>query len=184
MSSERRFFSGDSLAQALNQAAQHFEMLPGEIDYKLVDKRHGFLKVRRKVVIEVDAANPGGGGSPESPATSREAAPVDDAVASPPPVEEDLAPEPEPEPYHGTDPDPPEPSAPRPMLEADAFDEDLGEEPAVEPATVGVVELPESPAPTTSRLPGARGEEAEAAADALVRILELAALDLDRKSVV
>ena len=57
MTSDRRFFSGDSLAQALNQAAQHFHLNPNEINYKVVDKKHGFLKVRRKVVIEVDGAN-------------------------------------------------------------------------------------------------------------------------------
>ena len=47
MTSNRRFFSGDSLPQALNQAAQHFEAPAADINYKLVEKRHGFLKVRR-----------------------------------------------------------------------------------------------------------------------------------------
>jgi spoIIIJ-associated protein len=55
---KRRFFSGDTLQQALVQAANHFNLLPEEIAYRPVEKRHGFLKVRRKVVIEVDAAAP------------------------------------------------------------------------------------------------------------------------------
>ena len=40
MTSDRRFFSGDSLAQALNQAAQQFQVAPTELNYKVVEKRH------------------------------------------------------------------------------------------------------------------------------------------------
>ncbi len=58
MTMQRRFFSGDTLAQALSQAATHFQVPAAEIDYKLIEKRHGFLKVRRKVVIEVDEGQP------------------------------------------------------------------------------------------------------------------------------
>ncbi len=83
MTSDRRFFSGDSLAQALNQAAQHFQMAPAEINYKLVEKRHGFLKVRRKVVIEVDGAAPGRPPSPTAPSTPPVTAPSIPPVAAP-----------------------------------------------------------------------------------------------------
>jgi predicted RNA-binding protein Jag len=55
---KRRFFSGDSLQQALVQAANHFHLQPEEIAYRPVEKRHGFVKVRRKVVIEVDPEAP------------------------------------------------------------------------------------------------------------------------------
>src|SRR5262245_49734390 len=56
--SRRRFFGGDTVQQALVQAANYFHLDPEEIAYRVLDKRHGFLKVRRKVVIEVDADAP------------------------------------------------------------------------------------------------------------------------------
>jgi predicted RNA-binding protein Jag len=56
--SNRRFFSGDTLQQALVQAANHYHLQPEEIAYHQIEKRHGFTKVRRKVVIEVDPAAP------------------------------------------------------------------------------------------------------------------------------
>ena len=56
--SKRRFFSGDTLQQALVQAANHFRLQPEEIAYRQIEKRHGFTKVRRKVVIEVDPEAP------------------------------------------------------------------------------------------------------------------------------
>jgi spoIIIJ-associated protein len=54
----RKFFSGDTLQQALVQAANQFHLDPEEIAYRVVDKRHGFLKTRRKVMIEVDGSAP------------------------------------------------------------------------------------------------------------------------------
>jgi predicted RNA-binding protein Jag len=56
--SKRQFFSGDTLQQALVQAANHYHLQPEEIAYHLIEKRHGFVKVRRKFVIEVDPAAP------------------------------------------------------------------------------------------------------------------------------
>ena len=55
---KRRFFSGDSLQQALVQAANHFNLDPEDIAYRSIEKRHGFLKARRKVVIEVNPDAP------------------------------------------------------------------------------------------------------------------------------
>lgn len=54
----RRFFSGDTLEQAVMQAARHFQIDPDDLAYRKVEKRHGFLKVRRGVVIDVDPDNP------------------------------------------------------------------------------------------------------------------------------
>src|SRR6185295_13537942 len=71
---KRRFFSGASLQQALVQAANHFHLDPEEIAYQALDKRHGFLKAGRKVVIEVD---------PEAP--RRPEPPPRPQVAPPPP---------------------------------------------------------------------------------------------------
>jgi spoIIIJ-associated protein len=58
MSYGKKFFSGNSLEQAILQAARHFQLEPDELAYSQVERRHGFLKVRRRVVIEVDASNP------------------------------------------------------------------------------------------------------------------------------
>jgi len=54
----RRFFSGDTLEQAVMQAASHYQVDPDEVAYRKVEKRHGFLRVRRSVVIDVDPDNP------------------------------------------------------------------------------------------------------------------------------
>jgi predicted RNA-binding protein Jag len=69
---KRRFFSGDTLQQALIQAANHFHLPPEEIAYRSIEKRHGFLKTRRKVLIEVNPdaprREPGAAASPPPPA--------------------------------------------------------------------------------------------------------------------
>jgi predicted RNA-binding protein Jag len=56
--SKRRFFSGDTLQQALVQAANHFHLQPEDVAFHPIDKRHGFTKTRRKVLIEVDPDAP------------------------------------------------------------------------------------------------------------------------------
>jgi len=50
----RRFFSGTSEQQAVMRAARHYAIDPDEVQFKELNKRHGFLRIRRKVVIEVD----------------------------------------------------------------------------------------------------------------------------------
>jgi predicted RNA-binding protein Jag len=67
----RRFFSGDSLQQAIIQAANYFNLDPDWVAYKSLEKRHGFLKTRRKVVIEVDPDNPKRDSPVTTPATTR-----------------------------------------------------------------------------------------------------------------
>ena len=68
---KRRFFSGDTLQQALIQAANHFHLPPEEIAYRSIEKRHGFLKTRRKFLIEVNPdapkREPGAAPPPVSP---------------------------------------------------------------------------------------------------------------------
>ncbi|MBW8878841.1 MAG: hypothetical protein JF614_28125 [Acidobacteria bacterium] len=68
---KRRFFSGDSLQQAIIQAANYFNLDPDWVAYKSLEKRHGFLKTRRKVVIEVDPDNPKRDAPVSTPATTR-----------------------------------------------------------------------------------------------------------------
>ncbi len=81
---KRRFFSGDSLQQALVQAANHFNLDPEEIAYRSIEKRHGFLKVRRKVMIEVnpDAPKREAGAPRPAPAPAPAAAPAAPAPAA------------------------------------------------------------------------------------------------------
>lgn len=55
---QRKFFSGSSLEQALIQAASHFGVGPDQIAYKQLEKKHGFLRKRRGVIIEVDPDSP------------------------------------------------------------------------------------------------------------------------------
>ena len=57
-SAKRRFFSGPSLEAALMRAARFHRVGPERLDYRRLEKRHGFLKVRRGVVIEVNPAAP------------------------------------------------------------------------------------------------------------------------------
>jgi spoIIIJ-associated protein len=56
--SERRYFAGRTLGQAVLAAAGHYGVEPEELAYRRVEKRHGFLKARRRVVIEVDPEEP------------------------------------------------------------------------------------------------------------------------------
>ena len=55
---ERTFFSGNTLEQAVLAAARHHGLDPERVAYTLRDKKHGFLNIRRNVVITVDPAAP------------------------------------------------------------------------------------------------------------------------------
>ncbi|MDA8015891.1 MAG: hypothetical protein MPN21_00470 [Thermoanaerobaculia bacterium] len=54
----RQFFSGNSIEQAVMAAARHYGVDPERIAYTTRDKKHGFLNIRRRVVIEVDPDRP------------------------------------------------------------------------------------------------------------------------------
>lgn len=78
-SGKRRYFSGNTIAQALTLAARHHRLEPEAIAYRRVERRHGFTRIPKRVVIEVD---------PESPRREREVAPAGlkpAAVTSAPP---------------------------------------------------------------------------------------------------
>jgi predicted RNA-binding protein Jag len=106
---KRRFFSGDTLQQALVQAASYYNLEPHQVAYRTIEKRHGFVKVRRKVMIEVDPETP----RREAPAPAPPA-PVSARPAPPPPA----PPRPEP---------PPAPPAAPPRVEAPLFHPDRPE---------------------------------------------------------
>lgn len=73
MSPTKKFFSGNTLEQAVLQAGRFFKIEPEEVAYEQVERRHGFLKVRRRVVIGVDpesfrTSTPASDASPQRPA--------------------------------------------------------------------------------------------------------------------
>jgi len=81
MTTGRKYFSGNTLEIALMQAARHHGLQPEEVAHRKLEKRHGFLKARKGVVIEVD---------PDSPRVAPDRTPpVED---EPQPVEQDSAP--------------------------------------------------------------------------------------------
>lgn len=82
---ERRYFSGNTLDQALMQAASHFGVQPDELAYKELEKKHGFLRKRRGVIIEVDPeapVSPAGEISEPAAQEPQEAEPAQELVAA------------------------------------------------------------------------------------------------------
>jgi spoIIIJ-associated protein len=196
---KRRFFSGDTLQQAVIQAANYFNLDPSYVAYTSLEKRHGFLKTRRKVVIEVDPDNPrreapvplpmvpSGRTHPPPPGyPTREPAP--------PPSARPPSPSPrrgEPRPEGGT--------RERRGLRGERGDRREGRErprrrreeaslsrtsreagapgPAV-PEDGGLVTLPETPRRVADRFPAASGPLAEAAAKAAELLVRVAGLEL------
>lgn len=55
---ERRYFWGNSLPQALMSAARYHQLPPEEVEYRVREKRHGFVRHPRRVVIEVNPSEP------------------------------------------------------------------------------------------------------------------------------
>lgn len=54
----RKYFSGNTLDNAILEAARHHGLRPDEVAYRQLEKRHGFLKARKAVLIEVDPDSP------------------------------------------------------------------------------------------------------------------------------
>jgi spoIIIJ-associated protein len=177
---KRRFFSGDSLQQALVQAANHYNLPPEEIAYRSLEKRHGFLKVRRKVVIEVNPDAPKREKAapipPPPPPPARPVA-VEPARSAPEPPEPAERPERRPEPRHQEpqrrQEEPRRRSAPRYSRDAEPA------RPASEPREEnGLVTLPDTPRRPTERFPEATGPVAEAATKGVELLLRIAGLEL------
>jgi spoIIIJ-associated protein len=178
-SKERKFFSGDSLEATLLRAASHHQLGADELAYEVVEKRHGFLRARRGVVIEVN---------PESPRRATAAAaptpvtPAPEAPAAMPeqPVEPQEVEEVEPAPIAVEEA---APLATEEVAPIATEDEGRQEEPEEEEPEVDegpeLVSLPEYPPPAIERYPAATGEMAEAAAEALELLLGVAGLELE-----
>jgi len=94
----RQFFTGNTLEQAVLAGAKHFGLEPDELAYERVERRGGFMRGRRSVVIKVDASKPRreGGAVETAPAAAEpppsSAAPIEPsrpepvAVVEPPEV--------------------------------------------------------------------------------------------------
>jgi spoIIIJ-associated protein len=80
---ERRFFSASSLALAVATAARWYGVEPERLAYRVREKRHGFVKAPRGVVIEVE---------PSAPERVGEAEPPPPVESSPPAPAEPVAP--------------------------------------------------------------------------------------------
>ena len=55
---QRQFFSGNSIEQAVLAAARHYKIEPERLAYTVRDKKHGFVNIRKRVVIVVDPEQP------------------------------------------------------------------------------------------------------------------------------
>lgn len=55
---DRKFYSGSSLDQALMKASRDLGIPKQDLSYRQIEKKHGFLKMRRSIVIEVDPTAP------------------------------------------------------------------------------------------------------------------------------
>ncbi len=157
---DRKFYSGSNLDQALMKASRDLGIPKEEISYRQIEKKHGFLKMRRSIVIEVDptARNE----APESvPAVPESAAPVEEA-----PVAEALAPE-------------EAASELAPPVEVEA---EIEAEPAP-PADIAVSEpgdVPPAPVPRQHESrPQAEGEIPDAIRESLDMLLDLAGVDME-----
>jgi spoIIIJ-associated protein len=175
----RKFFSGDTLQQALVQAANQFHLDPEEIAYRIVDKRHGFLKTRRKVMIEVD------GSAPRRP--EEEATPQVFSIPAVPRPEERLEPRaarPTAGPTEEGAPRPRRPERPERQTRFERPERPRGAErqerpaPRSEDGEGSLVVLPEQPKSIGDRYPRAEGPGEIAARKAIGVILEVCDLEL------
>lgn len=151
----RRFFSGNTLEQAVIQAASHYQIDPDEVAYRKIEKRHGFLKTRRGVVIDVDPDNPRRASGQE--------------VVAPAPVEPEKL-------------DPPEETEGDEelfVLKAEDLEQEPTEGAEFATSAESTPDPEEDVAATPSEpLPEATGEMAAAARQAVEALLEVAGLDL------
>ena len=154
--SGRRFFSGNTLEQAVMQAASHYRIDPDEVAYRKIEKRHGFLKTRRGVVIDVDPDNP------------RRALRLEEVVTGP------VGPAPLESPRESNTIENP--------LGSEVESEDQGDEPTEGTDSATIVDSGSGSEEGTSApaepLPEATGEMAVAAREAVESLLEVAGLEL------
>lgn len=173
------------------RAARHYSIDPAEVQFKELNKRHGFLRIRRKVVIEVDPENPkrssvAAAAAPKGVETAKPEAPTPPAsqreVSRPPAPKTDtpVAATPKPDtpvtatPTSGSDSR--VKSSPPRREKREELARGVNQE--AEAATDGLlVGLPDRPRSVRERYPEATGTTALAAEKALKVALELLAMD-------
>lgn len=199
---KRRFFSGDTLQQALIQAANHFHLAPEEISYRSIEKRHGFLKTRRKVLIEVDPEAPKRAAAAPPPPRPEPARPAPAAPAAPPAqVAAPAAPQaPRPDDRGGPRRDRDRgdrggdrgggrgrsdrpartgrDNHARPQPDGDRLARVEADSFALPASSAGLIALPEIPRRPSERFPEATGPLADAAARGMELLLRIAGLNL------
>jgi len=200
---KRRYFSADTLQQAVIQAANYFNLDPAYVAYRSLEKRHGFLKARRKVVIEVDPDNPRREAPvplPALPAGRSHPPPPPSSYLSrepaAPPAMERPAPGPSPRaarprreererggPERRREPGNRQEARPRrrreeARLTRPAREGEAPPRPAILEDGGGLVTLPETPRRVSERFPVASGPLAEAAARSAALLVRIAGLDL------
>lgn len=134
---ERKYFSANTVEQAVLQAARHYQLRPEELAYEQIEKRHGYVRSRKRVLIQIDPAAPRRVG-PAAPAprverptqraeTERHSEPVENAAR-------ERVPEAAPQPEEVAEPDttpvsmePPPPPVFDPPAEV-AAEEEMGED--------------------------------------------------------
>ena len=192
---KQRYFFGDTLEQAVMRAASHFQLHPDEVAYQRVEKRHGFLRVRRRVVIEVDPDRPkraeigepdplkssvvaatsqqrksrgrgGRRGKQRSPGQRESGGQRRERTSRSPDQVAKGGGERDKERRKTAPARRKDSGARKPKREADGGQK-------------GLVELPDAPKRAIERYPAAEGPEADAARKALADLLEFAALDLE-----
>jgi spoIIIJ-associated protein len=152
---DRKFYSGSSLDQALMKASRELGVPKEALRYRQIEKKHGFLKMRRSIVIEVDPKVREAVISDEE--ASALAQKIEPVVAAPP---------------RGAERRPPaEPAAP------------TGREgpsrQRTQPARrSAMVELPQRRS-LAERYPEAQGDVAETIREALALLLDLAGVDME-----
>ena len=188
----RRFFSGNSLEQAVLMAARHYELEPDELAYRQIEKKHGFLRTRKAVMIAVDPDNPRS--EPEvaadtAPATVEAPAP-EAAVAEPLAPEPIVAEPPAPEPIVAEAPDPhapgPEPeygsASEAPSEAPDEPPAEVPDEVAAEPPQPEAAPVVAEPRPAATQMVEPDEELLTAAEDATRTLLRFAGIDADAEA--
>ena len=162
MSYQKKFFSGNSIEQAVLQAARHFKLEASELAYRKVERRHGFLKTRRRAVIEVDAENPRRQLDVAAQASAAES------------VSATAAPEVGAETKVVASPSTAPPAA---VEGSDPVSTDTAESPKLEEEELTA--LPESPTRPDWRYERAEGDVAKAAQEGIRRLLRLGKLNVE-----
>jgi spoIIIJ-associated protein len=142
---ERKYFSANTVEQAVLQAARHYQILPENLAYEQIEKRHGFVRNRKRVLIRVDPAAPSrAAGASPSPAPTASA-------PEPTPGPAPRQPEPEPE-ASMPEPDEPEPEASMPKMDEPEPEVSTPEtdEPVPEPEPELSAPEPDEPEPEAS----------------------------------